>query len=126
VTERLPSTRLSEAQARTAQNRLSKERDATEQRIAALTRELNSLLETATTSDDEHDPEGATLAFERAQTQSLLSQARDELDDLDHAEQRLRDGTYGICERCGRPISQQRLAALPVARICIRCANRRH
>lgn len=108
-----------------ARSRLAARRRETEQRVAALRRDLESQLETPGTSDDEHDPEGATLAFERAQTQSLLDQARAELDDLDAAEQRLNDGTYGSCLRCGRPIARERLAARPAARTCIRCANRR-
>lgn len=127
MTERAPHARLSEAQQRTAQGRLVKERDSTTVRIASLTRQLHTLVESATwtTNDDEHDPEGATSAYERAQVQAMLTQARDEMDEVAQAEQRLRNGTYGICERCGKAISQQRLVALPVARTCIRCANRR-
>ncbi len=75
-----------------------------------------------TTNDDEHDPEGATIAFERAQVAGLLRQARDELEQLDLAEQRLRDGTYGRCVKCGQPIGDGRLEALPATTTCIRCA----
>jgi DnaK suppressor protein len=106
---------------------LAEERERVEQRIESLQRHLASIVESATwtTNDDEHDPEGVTIAYERAQTQGLLSDAKTELEALDHADHRLAEGTYGLCERCGKRISQERLAALPAATICIRCANAR-
>ena len=73
-------------------------------------------------TDDEHDPEGATIAFERAQLAGLLEAAQDHLGDLDEALGRLREGRYGTCENCGRPIGAGRLAARPAARTCIACA----
>src|SRR4051794_3253602 len=94
---------------------LTAERSSTLERIAALTRDWDSLLESsvATGVDDEHDPEGATIAFERSQVDSLLSQERGHLDDLDWALERLHEGTYGRCERCGDQIAAERLAARP-------------
>ena len=75
-----------------------------------------------TNADDEHDPEGATIAFERSQVGALITQARDHLAELDAAEARVADGSYGICEGCGRPIAPERLEARPVARTCVTCA----
>jgi RNA polymerase-binding transcription factor DksA len=74
-----------------------------------------------TSNDDEHDPEGATVAFERAQVAGLLHQAKRELGELTEAQARLDAGTYGVCERCGQPIGDGRLEALPAATRCIRC-----
>ncbi|GAA2362143.1 TraR/DksA C4-type zinc finger protein [Saccharopolyspora halophila] len=106
---------------------VAEERERVEQRIESLQRHLASIVESAawTTNDDEHDPEGVTIAYERAQTQGLLSDAKSELEALDHADERLAKGTYGTCENCGKRISQERLAALPAATTCIRCANSR-
>lgn len=73
-------------------------------------------------ADDEHDPEGATIAFERAQTEALAGQAAVDLGEVDAALARLDAGTYGICEVCGRPIAPARLEARPAARRCIDCA----
>lgn len=73
-------------------------------------------------ADDEHDPEGATLAFERQQLATLRDRARRRLEDIDAALGRLDAGSYGSCEVCGRPIGDDRLAALPAARRCVRCA----
>jgi DnaK suppressor protein len=113
-------------QDRPAAESIAEARANTERLIASLTRQLGSIVEAAalTTNDDEHDPEGVTVAFERAQVQSMLRQARTELDDLDRATERLRAGRYAVCERCGGPIAAARLAARPAARTCIDCANR--
>ena len=73
-------------------------------------------------ADDEHDPEGATIAFERSQIGALVRQVQDHLVEIDAALTRLDAGTYGLCERCGDPIGDGRLQARPVARTCIRCA----
>jgi RNA polymerase-binding transcription factor len=93
-------------------------------RIAALRREFDGIVESSAgvATDDEHDPEGATIAFERAQLAALLDQAARHLAELDDALDRLRQGRYGRCERCGRPIAAARLAARPAARTCITCA----
>lgn len=73
-------------------------------------------------TDDEHDPEGVTLAYERSQTDALIRQAVIRLLEIDAALGRLEDGTYGLCEVCGGPISAARLEARPSARTCINCA----
>lgn len=75
-------------------------------------------------ADDEHDPEGATLAFERAQVDALLSQARERFEDIEHALRLLANGEYGRCAGCGEPIGVERLAARPAGHTCISCAGR--
>ncbi len=95
------------------------------ERAASLERELASLAaeQSLTSHDDEHDPEGVTIAVQRAQLQGLLRAARDELAELDRAVGRLDDGTYGSCAACGGPIAPERLEALPAATRCIGCAG---
>lgn len=73
-------------------------------------------------TDDEHDPEGHTIAWERQQIAALLEEATTTLAHIEAAEQRLADGHYGICTTCGREIAAERLEALPAAPTCIRCA----
>lgn len=72
--------------------------------------------------DDEHDPEGATTAFERQLLAALIATARAELADVDEAVKRMAAGRAGRCEACGVAIGAERLRALPTARLCIRCA----
>ena len=101
------------------------ERARAGQRVAALEREFADLAEAASAggTDDEHDPEGATLAFERQHTAALLALAREQLTAIDAALARLEAGRYGRCERCGQPIGDDRLAARPAALTCVRCAR---
>ncbi|MEV0702575.1 TraR/DksA C4-type zinc finger protein [Saccharopolyspora sp. NPDC050389] len=112
---------------RTARELLAEERASAMARVESLGRHLASIgdVSTWTGTDDEHDPEGATLAYERAQVQGLLADARHELDELERAAARLDKGTYGVCARCGNPIAPERLEALPAATTCIACASRR-
>jgi RNA polymerase-binding transcription factor DksA len=104
---------------------LEAERAAAEAQIAALTREFDAVVAAsrASNADDEHDPEGATIAFERQQVVALLEAARRRLADVEAALDRRRAGSYGICESCGRPIAAERLAVRPAARTCIDCAR---
>jgi len=106
---------------------LAAERQQTLRRLASLTDAFEEVVAASkdTNADDEHDPEGATIAFERSQAGALVRQARLHLAEIDAAEQRLEVGTYGVCERCGRPIAEARLHARPTARTCIACASAR-
>lgn len=94
-------------------------------RLANLTNDHASVVEASrdTNADDEHDPEGATIAFERSQIGALVRQAQLHLAEIDAAVARLDSGTYGTCEQCGAPIGDGRLRARPTARTCIRCAS---
>jgi RNA polymerase-binding transcription factor DksA len=103
---------------------LRSERDATLARIRAVSSEFDEIVAGSRDSnaDDEHDPEGSTIAFERARTAALLEGARVRLDEVDRAIARMAEGTYGRCERCGDRISAERLAARRAAPWCVRCA----
>jgi len=95
-----------------------------EAEVATLQRDLTALFEASRSSnaDDEHDPEGSTIAFERAQLTAVLGAARRRVTDLTGALERLETGGYGVCESCGKPIPAARLQARPSARTCVACA----
>ena len=97
-----------------------------EDAIASLSGELAQMMAASESSnaDDEHDPEGATIAFERAQITALLSQARVRLIAIDRALVDVGSGAYGRCVHCGDRIGSERLAARPAAQTCISCARR--
>jgi DnaK suppressor protein len=111
---------------RAARQRLAAERASTEARIAALQRDFDAIVSSSAyvAADDEHDPEGSSTAFDRQHVAALLSQARDQLAGISRAAERIADGSYGTCERCGGPIAAERLAARPAAATCVRCAAR--
>ena len=99
-------------------------RDEARRRAADLQTELVAMTDAsaASNADDEHDPEGATIAFERAQLIAVRDSVRAQLDDIDAAISRLEGGTYGRCVTCGRRIDAERLDARPTAARCRGCA----
>ena len=84
---------------------------------------VTSASEGSAGGDDEHDPEGATVAFERQHVAALISQARAHLDAIDAALRKIDSGKYEICDKCGGPIGAERLAARPAAVTCVSCAR---
>lgn len=111
---------------RAAPGRLSAERAATCERLDQLEREFTGIVDAsgAAGTDDEHDPEGATIAFERQHVAALVSQAHRHLAQIDAALAKLRNGRYGRCDGCGQPIGAERLDARPASLTCVRCASR--
>jgi DnaK suppressor protein len=108
-----------------ARRRLEQERRSAQERLASLEADFGGMVEASegSNADDEHDPEGATIAFERSQVSTLVRQTRQHLREIDAALGRVEDGCYGRCERCGGPIPEARLEARPVARTCVACAS---
>ncbi|MCW4386407.1 TraR/DksA family transcriptional regulator [Salinibacterium sp. SYSU T00001] len=106
--------------------RLLLERDETLQLMAGLGEDIRRIVDARQDSnvDDEHDPEGSTIAFERSQSDALLRQSRMRLADIEAALARLEAGTFGVCEACGRDIPEARLEARPASRLCVPCASR--
>jgi len=112
-----------------AKQRLAADRQQTLNRLAELEREFTAIVTSASEgsagNDDEHDPEGATVAFERQHVAALAAQVRDHLAAIDAALRKIDSGIYEICDICGGPIGAERLAARPSSLICIRCAAKR-
>ncbi len=104
---------------------LNEQRTATVRRIASLERAFEGIVEATSDEaiDDEHDPEGHTIAWERQQIAALLDEAKAKLVEIEAAEQRFRAGSYGKCTKCGLEIAVERLRALPATPTCVRCAR---
>lgn len=100
-------------------------RVATIRRAARLESSFVGIVEATTdvATDDEHDPEGHTIAWDRQQIAALLGETSVTLTEIAAAEQRLDDGRYGICTACGRAIAVERLEALPATPSCVHCAT---
>jgi DnaK suppressor protein len=100
-------------------------RDEARTHIAGLGADVDAVIASAssTTGDDEHDPEGSTIGFERAQALAQVERAEGRLAEIDAALTRIADGTYGRCTRCRAAIGTERLQARPAAALCVRCAS---
>jgi DnaK suppressor protein len=98
-----------------------------EAELAQLEREHANLIQASHSSnaDDEHDPEGTTIAFEREQLVSIMARVQQTIADLRQALSDLDAGRYGVCSGCGEPIDPARLEIRPQARLCVSCAKLR-
>jgi DnaK suppressor protein len=105
--------------------RLTIERSRVEAQVEQLRGLYDSIVDASrdVAADDEHDPDGATVGFERAQVGALLERAQQRVHELDDALERVDAGAYGRCEQCGAAIPSERLAAVPTARTCVGCAS---
>lgn len=113
--EQEPATRL----------RLEQVRDEASALAARLLDDMRAVSDArdASNVDDEHDPEGSTIAFERSQLEAIRRSALDRRAEAEAALDRIDAGSYGVCLNCGRPIPPERLAARPMAALCLDCAS---
>jgi RNA polymerase-binding transcription factor DksA len=105
---------------------LAADREQTIRLIDSVTEDMESFVSARrdTATDDEHDPEGPTLAFERSQSSAVLTQSLQHLAEIDSALVRMDEGTFGLCRSCHGAIALGRLEARPQASLCISCAGR--
>jgi DnaK suppressor protein len=74
---------------------------------------------------DDESADAGTATFEREKELSIEQNVRDLIQKIDRALKRIDDGTYGICEACGKPIEKARIKALPYVDLCIKDAQAR-
>jgi RNA polymerase-binding protein DksA len=107
---------------------LEEERQRVQDAISYLHEETPGSLEDETEeiigNSDNHLGDTATATLDREIDYSLEENSEHVLRAIDAALRRIEDGTYGICETCGQPISQERLEAIPYATQCIDCRRK--
>jgi DnaK suppressor protein len=72
---------------------------------------------------DDETADAGTATFERERDLSIENNVRDLLAKIDRAVRRMDAGTYGLCDRCGKPIEKARIKALPYVDLCIKDAQ---
>ena len=92
---------------------------AIQEEMAANQNESESESLSELSSLDQHPADLGTETFNRERDLSILDSVEAELTDIEHAMARIEDGTYGICESCGKAIGADRLNAMPAARFCL-------
>ena len=117
---------LTPRQRASLRSHLESDRERTRVLIDTLSVDLDAFVSARrdTATDDEHDPEGPTLAFERSQSSAILGQSIQHVSEIDAALGRMDDGAYGLCTGCGSSIALGRLQVRPQAALCIACAGR--
>jgi len=96
-----------------------------------LTEEMEQLKSTIRPADERREgspfgkrEEEATESYELERRLTLEKSIREQLVSVEHALQKFEDGTYGLCDNCGKPIAPERLEALPQATMCLDCKAR--
>jgi RNA polymerase-binding transcription factor DksA len=98
-------------------------RERLEARLRKLQARLGAI-ESDLRQPENRDSEERALEAENDQVLEELDRAeRDEVARIRAALDRIDAGTFGVCERCGGPIAEKRLEAIPEARYCVRCAD---
>lgn len=102
--------------------------------LYSLREDLRKQLSDMGANPDEDSFEGVDFDFgfadsaqstaERGKVLALVDRLRGQLRDVDRALRKMDEGTYGSCERCGKPISPERLDALPYSTLCVDCKQK--
>ena len=102
-----------------ARGRLLAERDRLMNIEKARRAEIVPPQEFELSSIDQHPADEGTETFEQERAETVLQMVEGQIEDIDHALERIKQGTYEVCEACGKPIGEERLIARPAARYCI-------
>ena len=102
-----------------ARKLLEKERSRLQEVREGIHREGSSADGGELSTVDQHPGDLGSETFEHEKNLSLLEQVNDELLQIEAALHRLEQGTYGVCQACGRKIAEERLEALPATRFCV-------
>jgi RNA polymerase-binding transcription factor DksA len=72
---------------------------------------------------DANFADSSQVTAERGEAEALAAQLQEALGQVEKALRKIDQGTYGTCERCGKPIAPARLEAQPATAFCIDCAS---
>jgi RNA polymerase-binding protein DksA len=103
--------------------RLLEERERVLSEISELDEDLSKSLEESSgeSPHDQHMAENATATLGREIDLTLQDNAKATLIKIDRAMHKLEDGTYGQCDKCGKPIGAGRLEIAPYSTLCVDC-----
>lgn len=118
--------KLTTAELKDLRTRLREEHAHLETQLASIVEDSFAATQSDMSGDvglDDESADAGTATFEREKDLSIENNVRDLLRKIDGALKRMDDRTYGLCERCGRPIEKARIKALPYAELCIKDAQ---
>ncbi len=109
-------------------DKFKKQREQLATEHKRLVEELSQLSTNASSTDERREgspfgkrEEEATETLELEKRLALENRIRQEMAKVEHALEKIEKGTYGLCDKCGKPIDPQRLEALPQASVCVNC-----
>ena len=122
----MAETKLTKKEIDDLQARLVEERGELQTQLATLEEDTFATTQSEMSGDvglDDESADAGTATFEREKDLSIEQNVRDLLDKIERALKRIDDGTYGVCERCGKSIEKARIKALPYVDLCIKDAQ---
>jgi RNA polymerase-binding transcription factor len=122
----MAQTRLTKKEVADLRIRLEEERLHLETQLTTLEADTFASTQSDSSGDvglDDEPADAGTATFEREKDLSIENNVRDLLHKIDRALKRMDDGTYGICDVCGKPIEKARVKALPYVDLCIKDAQ---
>ena len=122
----MPPARLTTKELEELRARLLEERAHLETQLATIVEESFAATQSDMSGDvglDDESADAGTATFEREKDLSIENNVRDLLRKIESALKRMDAGTYGLCERCGKPIEKARIKALPYVDLCIKDAQ---
>lgn len=108
-------------------DRLTQERTRIQTELASLDAEVAVLgkdQQTEGGSTGNHMADGATDIAEQDRDMALIGTLQERMREVDQALDRLRQGTYGACEHCGKSIPTERLEVRPFSILCVDCQSK--
>jgi len=122
----MAETKLTKKEITDLQTRLVEERGELQTQLATLEEDTFATTQSEMSGDvglDDESADAGTATFEREKDLSIEQNVRDLLDKIERALKRIDEGTYGVCERCGKSIEKARIKALPYVDLCIKDAQ---
>ena len=120
------TTKLTKIELRDLRVRLEEERVELDTQLATIVEDSFAVSQSDLSGDvglDDESADAGTATFEREKDLSIENNVRDLLHKIDRALKRMDDGTYGVCDICGKPIEKARIKALPYVDLCIKDAQ---
>ena len=122
----MAQTKLTAKEIADLKGRLDEEQGELREQLTTIEEETFAATQSELSGDvglDDESADAGTATFEREKDLSIENNVRDLLSKIDRALARIGDGTYGTCERCGKPIEKARIKALPYVDLCIKDAK---
>ena len=122
----MAQTKLTAKEIDDLKGRLEEERGELREQLTTIEEEAFAATQSELSGDvglDDESADAGTATFEREKDLSIENNVRDLLAKIDRALGRIDEGTFGICERCGKPIEKARITALPYVDLCIKDAQ---
>ena len=122
----MPQTKLTAKEIGDLKGRLEEEQLELRDQLATIEEEAFAATQSELAGDvglDDESADAGTATFEREKDLSIENNVRDLLAKIDRALRRIDDGSYGTCDRCGKPIEKARIKALPYVDLCIKDAQ---